>query len=150
MSWSWARSLRSAEQDLRMSEGFACSDLQTLQRFVPKKTCTSGLRWAEQGWERATAEAFLFLGTLCPFPTPGYRPGLALWGPGQRHSAGNPAGAAHLHQEAVSCVLAGSSSRALWTDSNAQVQPGGSAHSCFHRPRPNVVTQCRISLLSEF
>lgn len=90
MSWSWARSLRSAEQDLRMSEGFACSDLQTLQRFVPKKTCTSGLRWAEQGWERATAEAFLFLGTLCPFPTPGYRPGLALWGPGQHHSAGNP------------------------------------------------------------
>lgn len=52
-----------------MSEGFACPNLPTTaQGLLPQATCTSGLGWAKQDGERATAEGFLFLRALCPLP----------------------------------------------------------------------------------
>lgn len=74
----------------------------TAQGVFPKAACTSQLRWAEQDGERAIAEAFLFLGTFCPFLNPHCGPGLARWGPEQQCIAGNPSSIAYLRQKGAS------------------------------------------------
>lgn len=144
--WAGEGSLRSAEQDLHMSEGCACLDLQTLQRFVPRTTHISGLRWAEEGRERATWRHFCSWGH-CPFRN---HSRLAWpWRAGADLCAGDPASAAHLPQRAVSCVCLGtvpepcgqSCAGSVWQERT----PAVSISLGQRRSR-----QFRISLLSEF
>lgn len=111
----------------------------------PKAACTSGLRWAEQDGERAIAEAFLFLGTFCPFHNPHCGPGLA-----PRALQATPAARPTFVRKARPVLPLGTAAEHRCLRGALTCSLAGATAAVPISPGQSWSRQFRVSLLSEF
>lgn len=136
-SWlagSRERVLCSAKRDVGVSEGFACPGL------FPKATCVSGVGRVKQEGACVAEAGPCSWGPSAPFPTTPW-PQAGPLEAGAVPFAGSPPTAAHRGQKAASRVLLlGTISEPYWLIVMLEFRLAVAHTSCFHEPRPRMVT----------